>query len=220
MDYIDILQHTELFHGLDRREIEETMSCFQLVEKQFDKGEIVYRTGDVVHDIGLVLSGNVTIESDDIWGKRSILESMGVGDTFAENYAILKDEPLLINVVAVSPTAILFINITKLLNPCRNHCSYHNKMVTNLLTLAARKNLMLSRRIFHTTPKTIRGKLVSYLSTQSVLHNSSYFTIPFDRQQMADYLGVDRSALSNELMKMKRDGILDVHKNDFHLLNS
>lgn len=217
MDNAELLMNTELFSGLTKEEIEETMGCFQFTKKQFNKGETIYHAGDVVHDIGLVISGNVNIESDDAWGNRSILENIGKGHVFAENYASLKEEPLLINVVAADKTEILFINITKLLTPCCNHCAHHNKMIQNLLSLAARKNLMLSRRIFHTTPKTIRGRLLSYLSTQATLHDSRYFTIPFDRQQLADYLGVDRSALSSELGKMKKDGLIDVHKNDFHL---
>ena len=124
----------------------------------------------------------------------------------------------MVNVVSASAkTEVLFLNIGRLLTTCNNSCSHHNRLIHNMFFISARKNLLLSRRIFHTTPKSIRGRLLSYLSAQSAAAKSLDFTIPFNRQQLADYLNVDRSALSAELSKMQREGLLKTERNHFTL---
>ena len=124
----------------------------------------------------------------------------------------------MVNVVAAESTKVLFLDMRKALQICSHACAHHNKLIRNLLSISAQKNLNLSRKIFHTSPKSIRGRLLSYLSYQAVRSGSQSFVIPFNRQQLADYLNVDRSALSNELSKMQRDGLLHVEKNHFDLL--
>ena len=124
----------------------------------------------------------------------------------------------MVSAVAAEDTEVLFLNVERVLNTCPETCSHHSRLIRNLLTVSSRKNLDLSRRIFHTSSKSIRGRLLSYLSSQAVLLGKREFEIPFNRQQLADYLSVDRSALSNELGKMQREGLLEFHKNHF-LLN-
>ena len=125
---------------------------------------------------------------------------------------------VMISVVAAEACDILFLDVGRMLQVCPNSCGFHNKLIRNLLSIASQKNLTLSRRIFHTSSKTIRGRLLSYLSFQSVKHGSREFEIPFNRQQLADYLSVDRSAMSNELSKMQREGLLTVDRSHFILL--
>ena len=173
--------------------------------------------GDRVSELGLVLSGSVLIENDDLWGNRSILDRIGPGQIFAETYACVPGEKLLVTVTAAEKTEVLFLNVGKILRVCTNACSFHARLIRNLLTLSARKNLNLSRRIFHTSAKSIRGRLLSYLSWQAVKQGSREFDIPFNRQQLADYLGVDRSAMSAELGKMKREGLIQVDRSHFRM---
>ena len=203
MDY-QFLSQTMLFSGESPEEIKEMLSCLGAVTRSYGKGEIIYHAGECVHSMGLVLSGNVQIESDDVWGNHSVLDDITPGFFFAETYAAAKTE-------------VLFLNIGRLLTTCTNSCTHHNRLIHNLFFISARKNLLLSRRIFHTTPKSIRGRLLSYLSAQSAAANSLDFTIPFNRQQLADYLNVDRSALSAELSKMQREGLLTTERNHFTL---
>ena len=216
MDY-PFLSETILFEGIHAAEIENLFSCLSAEIKQFTKGDIIYHIGDIIHSLGLVLSGNVQIENDDIWGNKNILDSIGPGLVFGETYACIPNEPIMVTVTATENSEILFLNINNLLKLCSNTCTYHTQIIHNLLTISAKKNINLSRRIFHTSSKTIRGRLLSYLSFQVVQQNSLQFTIPFNRQQLADYLSVDRSALSNELSKMQREGLLTVSKNSFCL---
>lgn len=216
MDYT-FLSKTILFRGATPEETEKMLTCLGAEQKHFSKNAIIYHTGDTVQSMGLVLSGSVIIENDDLWGNRSILNYIGPGQIFAETYASIPGEPLMVNVVAAEPVDVLFLNTGRILKTCPNTCAHHSKLIRNLLAVTAQKNLNLSRRILHTSAKSIRGRLLSYLSFQASREGSYQFTVPFNRQQLADYLGVDRSAMSNELSKMQKDGILTVEKNLFCL---
>lgn len=219
MDFIR-LSKTALFRGTTPQEVDGMLSCLGAEQRSFSKNEMIYRTGDLVASLGMVLSGNVLIENDDLWGNTTVLDSVGPGHIFAETYACATGEPLMVNVVAAGAVNVLFLNVNRVLQVCSHTCTHHNKLIRNLLTISAQKNLNLSRKIFHTSSKSIRGRLLSYLSYQAVCHGSRAFTIPFNRQQLADYLNVDRSALSNELSKMQREGLLTVDKNHFSLLQT
>ena len=214
---LDFLTQTQLFRDIPVGELNGLLNCLRAVRRQYEKGAVLCSAGERTASIGLVLSGSVHIESDDVWGNKSILSSVGPGQVFAETYACLPDEPLMVSVTAAEDTAVLFLHAPHMLAPCTQTCICHAQLIRNLLFVSARKNLELSRRAFHTAPKTIRGRLLSYLSMQAIRTGSDSFSIPFDRQQLADYLGVDRSALSAELGRMRREGLLDFRKNWFHL---
>lgn len=215
MDY-HFLSQTILFRDFEEQEIEAMLEYLGKKQTAFQKGDIVCHAGDVVSSLGMVLSGSVQIENHDFTGNTSILDSIRPGFVFAETYAMLPNEPMMVDVVAAEYCEILFISISALFHADRRNAS-HDKLIRNLLLISSQKNLNLSRRIFHTTPKSIRGRLLSYLSFQSAKEGSLSFTIPFNRQQLADFLNVDRSALSNELGKMQREGLLTVKKNRFIL---
>ena len=214
------LSKTVLFRGITPQEIESMMTCLGTDERSFSKGEMIYRSGDVVSALGIVLSGSVFVEADDFWGKKTILDKVGAGQVFAEAYACTPGEPLMINVVAAENTKVLFLNMDRVITTCSAACQHHGKLIRNLLSLAAQKNLTLSRKIFHTSSKSIRGRLMSYLSYQAVLNGSRRFSLPLNRQQLADDLNVERSSLSSELGKMQKDGLIRIDRNRVELLDS
>lgn len=216
MDYA-FLSKTALFSGASPEDVKSMLSCLGAEVRSCAKGEVIYRAGEPAETMGLVLSGRVSIQSDDAWGNRSVLGGAEPGDVFAETYACVPGEPMMVSAAAMEKSEILFLNAAKLLHTCPQACPRHVALIRNLLNISIRKNLSLSRRIFNTSPKTIRGRLLSYLSYQAMRSGSVDFGIPFDRQQLADYLGVDRSALSAELGKMQREGLVEFHKNRFHL---
>ena len=216
MDLQD-LENTELFRGASRVEMEEMLRCLDTEIRRYRKGETILRMGDRTRRLGLVLSGGVTLENDDAWGKRTVLGHVGEGEVFAETYACLPDQPLMVNAVAAAETRVLFLDVGRLFSG-QPGCVHQRVLVRNLLNITARKNLALSRRSFYTSSRTIRERLLSYLSDQAVLQGSDRFSIPFDRQGLADYLGVDRSALSNELSKLRREKLVYAEKNQVHLL--
>ncbi len=211
------LADTVLFRGTQEEEIRAMLDCLGAEQKSYEKGSVIYRAGDFIQSMGLILSGRVQIENDDLWGNKSVLDSIGPGQIFAETYACLPNEPLMVTAVAAENTEVLFFNVSRVLQTCPSACAHHSTLIRNLLAITAQKNLNLSRRIFHTSSKSIRGRLLSYLSYQASSQGSRDFTIPFNRQQLADYLSVDRSALSSELGKMQRDGLLVAEKNHFIL---
>lgn len=212
-----LLANTALFRGTSSLEAEAMLDCLGAMERGYAKGEQIYHSGDYVTDLGMVLSGSTLIQTDDLWGNTTVLDKIGPGQIFAETYACVPGEPLMVDVVAAEESQVLFLNVERVLQVCPHTCAHHSKLIRNLLLLSAQKNLNLSRKIFHTASKTIRGRLLSYLSYQARRSGSPSFTVPFNRQQLADYLNVERSALSNELSKMQRDGLLLVERNRFTL---
>lgn len=215
---LTFLTHTPLFRDMDAQDISSMLGCLRAREQTYAKGQIIYHAGDHVTAMGMVLNGSVRIQRDDFWGNTSILSTLQPGQMFAETYACVPCQPLMVSVVAEQPSSVLFLETPQMLRVCSNGCAFHQKLVENLLMISAQKNLELSRKIACTTAKTIRGRLLTYLSQQASLHQSPTFTIPFNRQQMADFLNVERSALSNELSKMQRDGLMRVDGRRFTLL--
>jgi len=216
MNYFFLL-NTPLFHGIKENEIRHILSCLSAREKTYRKNETIYRAGDTVHEIGLVESGSVNIIVNFYWGGSNIFGHVEKGKIFAENYAAIPGKELICDVVAAEDSEILFLDFTKLLTTCQHGCNYHHRLIHNLLRISAQKSLNLSSRMMHTAPKALRDRLLSYLSEQAMINGSTHFTIPFNRQQLADYLGVDRSAMSNELSKMQKDGLITFKKNEFRL---
>lgn len=204
------LTQTSLFSGISQADLSALLSCLAAVERRYSKGAVILAEGEPTQRMGLVLEGRAIISCADVWGKSSILGFAEPGAVFGEAYACVPGEALLISVCAAEETRVLFLNVGKLLTVCGNACPFHARLIRNLLSISAGKNLQLSRRIFHTTPKSIRGRLQSYFSECAKKSGSLTFTLPFNRQQLADYLGVDRSAMSSELSKMQRDGLIQV----------
>ncbi len=218
MTETEALRESALFRGLTMDEAAEAARLLGVRRRSCRKGETVLRAGDVTGRMGLVLSGSVAVESCDLWGNRTILSVVPAGGFFAESYALLGDEPLGVDVTAASPCEILFLSIGEVTRGDVLASPWGARLAVNLLRISAEKNLTLSRRAFHTAPKTIRGRVLSYLNSVSLQTGKTSFAIPFDRQQLADYLNVERTALSKELGKMRRDGLIRCEKNRFTLL--
>ena len=214
---LELLSKTPLFSTMQPQEIQQVLHCLGAVETQARKGTILLHTGDTSHRMGLVLGGRVEIIRYDAWGNASLLDQIGPGQTFAEVYACLPQEPLMVDVVAAEAVSFLWLSVPQILGICTAACSSHQKLLQNLLTTMASKNLNLARKINHITPNTIRARLLSYLSYEAFRQGSSAFSIPFNRQQLADYLAVERSALSNALSRMQQEGLVSFHKNQFVL---
>ena len=214
----EFLKKTMIFQGMDDNELTASLDFFRAYEQKFKKGSTILHAGDLTDKMGLVMEGSVTVESDDAWGNRSILSKVEAGGFFAETYAVLPKEPLLVNVIANEDCHILFLRIGSLKQLQNNMEQWMIKFVSNLLMLSMHKNLMLSSRSFHTAPKTIRGRVMAYLNSVSMQKHAREFNIPFDRQQLADYLNLERTALSKELSKMKADGLIDYYKNSFKII--
>lgn len=215
--YIPILKRTKIFAGVGDDEIVSMLSCLGARLKTYKKGEYVFRQGEHITDITVLAEGNLHIQKDDYWGNRSILGGISKGEMFGEAYAY--DSGAMLNdVVAVEDSTVIFFDVKRILTSCSNACRFHSIVVQNLFFAISEKNRKLVQKIGHMSKRTTREKLISYLSEQAKKQNSGVFTIPFNRQQLADFLSVDRSAMSNELCKMRDEGLLEFEKNQFKLL--
>ena len=196
---IHLLAGTMLFQGIREHEIEAMLTCFSAEERTYGKDAYIYRAGDVTGRLGVVMEGAVNIIKDDVWGNRKIIENIGGGQIFGETYACLKGEPLMVDVQASERSRILFMDVNRILTTCSSSCDFHNRLIRSLMYVLAGKNLMLTKKMDIITPKSLRERVMVYLSQESVKQGCRTVTVPFNRQQMADYLSVDRSALSAEL---------------------
>ena len=216
-EFFSVIRSSLLFSGISEQEFSSMQTCLKAENKNFPKGAFVLRAGDTAESIGLVLSGNVLIVQEDIWGNRNILSKAGPGQAFAAAYACAPGSRLNVSVMAETPVTAMFINVKRILDVCPSACSHHSRVLRNLLGELAEKNLRLGEKLTHMGQRTTRAKIMSFLSAEAQRRRACEFEIPFSRQQFADYLGVERSGLSQELGRLKKEGLLDYHKSHFIL---
>lgn len=216
--FIPILKQTKLFSGVGDDEISSMLSCLGASLRVYKKGEFVLRQGERLSEIMVLAEGNLHIQSDDYWGNRSILGEICAGEMFGEAYAAPESGALLNDVAAVTDSAVVCFDVKRILTSCSSACRFHTIVVQNLFFAISEKNRKLVQKLGVLSKRSTREKLISYLSEQSKKQNSASFSIPFNRQQLADFLSVDRSAMSNELCKMRDEGLIRFEKNRFVLL--
>lgn len=216
--YIKILKNCPLFFDIEEEQLLKMLDCLKVRIEKFDKKYTVMSEGSAAKFIGIVLSGSVQLYNIDYFGNRSILNILGPSESFAEAFACSGIETTPVSVVANEPCEILFIESERIMRTCSNHCAFHQQLIFNLMRDLASKVIMFHQRIEIISKRTTREKLISYLLLQSKKTQSKSFIIPFDRQELADYLEVDRSGLSCEIGKLKKEGFLNCNKNRFELL--
>lgn len=216
-NFIDVLKRTKLFSGVSEEEILLMSSCLDAKLKEYKKGEYVFRQGQHISQITVLLKGGLHIQKDDYWGNRTIVNNISVGEIFGEAYIAPESGALLNDVVAVEDSSVAFFDVKKIITACPSACRFHSMVAQNLFFAISEKNKRLVQKISHISKRSTREKLTSYLSEEAKRQNSASFVIPFNRQQLADFLSVDRSAMSNELCKMRDEGLLSFEKNRFLL---
>ena len=216
-DFVPVLKKTKLFSGVGDEEISTMLSCLGASLFTYKKGEFVLRQGEHLSNILVLVEGSLHIQRDDYWGNRSILGHIGIGEIFGEAYAAPDSGTLLNDVIAVEDSAVYFFDVKRVISTCSSACRFHTMVVQNLFFAISEKNRTLVQKLDYLSRRTTREKLISYLSEEAKKQNSPRITIPFNRQQLADYLSVDRSAMSNELGTMRDEGLLAFEKNRFRL---
>ncbi|MCR5648480.1 MAG: Crp/Fnr family transcriptional regulator [Oscillospiraceae bacterium] len=216
--YLPILRSCPFFSGMEDGEILSVLKCVGGRVLPVARGAYVLRAGDSTEEMGLVLSGSVLIIQEDLWGRRNIMSRCSAGDFFAEPYAATPGTTLSISAVADGEGEILLLNVRRLLTTCPSACDHHGKLIRNMVGVLARKMLAFNDKITHMSKRTTREKLLSYLSGEALKNGGSSFDIPYDRQQLADYLCVDRAAMSAELSKLRREGVIRSEKQHFEIL--
>lgn len=216
-DFLPVIRSSQLFSGISENEILAMLSCLRAEKRDYPKDTFILRSGDSMEAIGLVLSGSVLVIQDDIWGNRNILHKAIPGQSFAAAFACAPGSVLNVSVMAETPVSIMFLNVKRILDMCPSACTHHSHIIRNLLGELAAKNLRLGEKLSHLGQRSTRAKLMSYFSAEAQRCGKCEFDIPFSRQQLADYLGVERSGLSLELGKLRKEGLLDFNKSHFIL---
>lgn len=219
-EHLPILTQADLFHGMEADELLPMLDCLRGTARRFSKGATVLRAGGPARQVGMVLSGRVQVSREDADGNRIVLAAISPGGLFAEAYACVRAEALPVSVTASEESHILLLDCAKLLAPCSNLCRFHATLISNLMDILAQKNILLSQKLEHLSKRTLREKLLSYLWSQATDCGARTFTIPFDRQALADYLCADRSALSREIGSLRRQGVLRAERSRFTLLGT
>ena len=216
--HLEILKKCPLFAKIQDEDLVRMLNCLGGRVMSFDKKYTVFAEGARAKYIGILLSGSLQIIQVDYYGNRNILSVIKEGEVFAEAFACAETESLPVTVIADEPSEVMLIDSSHILHTCSNNCGFHQQLIYNLMKDLAAKTIMFHQRIEITSKRTTREKLLSYLNTQSKRAGGEEFDIPFDRQELADYLEVDRSGLSAEISKLRREGIIECRKNHFVML--
>jgi CRP-like cAMP-binding protein len=211
----DLENNVKLFNNISANDLPSMLSCLGVKNKQYKKGNIVMHAEDNVDHVGIVLQGAVLIVKEDFAGNRSIVDRLGSYEVFAEALACAGIQKSPVTVVAAENSEIMWIQFRRIVNTCSINCMFHAKLIENMMKLLAVKNLQMNQKLEITSKRNIRDKITAYLIIQANEAGSFDFTIPLSRSELADYLYVDRSALSRELCKMRDEGLIEFNKNHF-----
>lgn len=218
--YYKILNQISLFKGINPEGIADILVCLDGNVKKYKKNQSVIATGNPVSSLGILLEGSAHIIREDIMGNRMLVTNLKTGDVFGETFACaaVKESP--VSVSATENCEVLWISIQRIVSPCNTVCNFHSIIITNLLQLLATKNLYLNYKMELLSKRTIRDKILSFLVAEAELRHTSSFTIALNRNELADFLCIDRSAMSREMARLKEEEIIDYNKNYFQILKN
>lgn len=215
----EVLKKCPLFFDIKEEDLQSLLTCLGAKESSYKKGQFIFNEGEPAQYLAVVISGSVRVIRDDYYGNRSLVAHIGQAEVFGESFACAGITSLPISVMAEEDCSCLLIDCKRITSTCNNSCEFHNRMIFNLLRLVANKNILFHQKLEVISKRSTREKLMTYLTNEAQLQSSNDITIPYDRQSLADYLGVDRSGLSTEIGKLCKEGIIDCHKNHFKLIN-
>lgn len=217
--YYNQIKNSPVFYGMSDEELKGLLECFNARVRKYEKEEMVIRQGDMISNIYLILDGEVNIEKDSYWGRRIIISKLGRNDNLALSFVGSKDVQSSVDAITTKETLLLILSYEKCTSMCQNACTRHKVLINNLFQILSKENIELIQKIENVSQKTIRDKLLTYLSNEAQKRHSNSFDIHFNRQDLADYLNVDRSAMSFELSKLQKEGFIQYNKNHFELLS-
>lgn len=217
MTTFEKISRCPLFAGIAENELKSLLVCLKAVKRSFSRDELIFVAGDRATAVGIVLSGGVRVVQEDFWGHRAILAHVEPSGLFGEAFSCAEDTVLPVSVIAAEACEILLVDYRKIVTTCSSACGFHTRLVMNMLRIVAHKNILLTQKIEHLSKRTTREKMLSFLSAQAVAAKSTVVEIPFNKTELAEYLCVNRSALSRELSAMQEEGLLQNTKNHFEL---
>lgn len=216
--YIDEIAKNPLFYGVSESDLKVMLKCLDAFIAEYKKGEYILFEQEDMRNIGIIIDGSIDMVKEDIWGNKTILVRMGTRELFGETFSCGADTTSLVSYRTVQNAKILFIPFDRVMHTCKLTCVFHHRLVENMVTMIAAKNRQLMNKVEVLSKRSLREKILAYLTQQATLQGNTQFTVPLGRSELADYLCADRSALTRELTNMKKEGIIDYDKNSFKLL--
>lgn len=213
--YVDLLCATQLFRGIRTANARMILDCFEYKVRTFEQGEVIFPKGSAVESIGLILSGRAEILYKDLYGDTVCILVKETGEFVGDLYSCARNNVTTSNIAAQTRCELLLLNTRRVLEPCELQCENHKIITRNLIAMIADEGIRMGKRMAILSGRTIRGKLLTYLAQQARDAGSNTFFIPYSRQELADFLFIERTAMSTELNKLKRDGVLDFDRQRF-----
>ncbi len=217
-NYFDILSKSPLFYEVEHSDIKCVLKCLNAKIKKFDKESIIIFQGDRIEQIGIILSGRIRISKNDFMGNKNILAELSQSDIFGETLVSAQIKKSPVTVEAVTGCEIMLIDYNRIITTCSSACVFHTKLIENMVKVLAEKNLMLNNKLEILSKRSIREKLMQYFIFQAEMKKSREFDIPFSKNALADFICVDRSAMSRELSKMCDEKLISYDKSHFEIL--
>lgn len=215
--HLELLKKVSIFESIDENQLEVLLQCLGAKVQQYSKNDFILLVDSKISSVGIILSGSAQIIKEDIMGNRTIMSELSECDLFGETFACANINLSPVTVLATTGCEVLYIQFNRLVTPCSSACNFHSTLVRNMLQLIAQKNIMLNSKIDMLSCRTTREKLMAYFSAQIKKNGSNTFKIPFSRDELADFLCVNRSALSRELCNMRDENLLSFNKNEFEV---
>lgn len=215
--YVSILRKCPMFANIEHHQLLSMLHCLNGKIQHYEKNQTIFKEGTAASYIGVVLSGQAQIIRIDYYGNRNILTTIEPAQLFGESFACAGITSLPIHIIATCSTDVLLVDCQRILTTCKNACTFHSQIIFNLMKIVASKNIFLHQKLEITSKRSTREKLIAFLLTEAKAHQSDSFTIPYNRQELADYLGVDRSGLSSEISKLQKDGLIESYRNKFRI---
>ena len=216
-EYLHLAKKSPLFYGINDDELYTLLKCTAAEDTLYEEGEYIFRMGESMNQVMILLQGKAVVLHENFWGRQEEMYQIREGETSGEAYSCARTAVLPVSVMSRGNSRVLFLNYQRMITFCSLACSFHTRMIHNMLRMMSENNVKLEDKLEHICRKTTREKLLSYLSKEAITQGGRSFDIPHSRQELAEYLCVDRSAMSNELSKMKAEGILDFQRNHFVL---
>ena len=207
-----------LFFGIGPEDMEGMLGCIGYHVRTFQKGEVIAFEEETINHVGVVMEGAVDMIKEDVWGNRTMLLRSYREDIFGETFACGEDSLSVVTFVAALDCKVLFLSFCRVMHTCTHACVFHQTLIENMVRIIARKNRELMRKVEVVSKRSLREKILAYLSIQSQTQGSNRFEVPLGRLEWAEYLCADRSALTRELAKMKEEGLIDYQRNLFEIL--
>ena len=210
-----LAKQSAIFDGIGTDNLSALLSCLGAKRRRLARGEALMLTGDKADRIGILLSGALSVSTYDLEGRRTIIKRIGPTEIVAAAQSLSGAEAMSVDVEADEDSDVLLVKTERILSPCENACAFHVRLVRNIMRTLAVKTLELNRKIEILSHRSTQDRLMAYLRSVAQQKGSAEFDIPFDRQQLADYLCVERSALSAEISRLSKLGLITSRKNHF-----